>query len=334
MRPEEELNSRERYLLDPSAPPDESVAELERMLRPLRFDGSRHELELQARNREATRRWPRRVALSIAAAAALLLVMIGLRAWFWSWPDGRPWKTLSPGVAQQTLGEGERLQVGEDGATVRIARIGTMRVEPESDVQLLSTGGVRHRIAIDRGELSVGVWAPPFSVTIETPAGSVLDMGCAFDLAVDGEVTDVEVTSGWVQLQNRGGEVLVPEGAVSRMEKGSRASVPVFLDASREFQSAVRRMEEGNGSLRDVETIGRHARRRDVYTILLLSERSRFGRRELLEHAARLAPPPSPELFTGASTGSADALWSWAETLELPPPKSWVRNWRDAFGRP
>ncbi|MBW3672287.1 MAG: hypothetical protein KY432_11525, partial [Acidobacteria bacterium] len=99
MKPEDELESRlGRYLLDPATPPDESVAELERMLRPLRFDSEKNELELPSRKRSGSRRWLRRVAAPIAAAAALLFIMIGLRAWIWSWPEGRPWKTVSPGV--------------------------------------------------------------------------------------------------------------------------------------------------------------------------------------------------------------------------------------------
>ena len=332
MKSEDELESiRKDYLLDPAASPDEAVADLERLVRPLRFDSETHQLELPSRNLQRPRRWVPRIAVPAAAAAAVLLLMIGLRAWLWSWPEGRAWRTVSPGVERQILGEGERLQVGDEGATVRIARIGTMRVEADSDVRLLSTGGVRHRVAVGRGDLSIGVWAPPFSVTIETPAGSVFDMGCAFDLTVDDRVTTVEVTSGWVQLQNGGGEVLVPQGAISRMERGRRATVPVYTDSSPAFQMAVRRIEEGAGTQLDVDAIGRKARRRDVYTILMLTERSQFGRAELLDHAARLAPP-SPEVLAGASTGSADALWSWATTLELPPPKGWLRNWRDAFG--
>lgn len=333
MRTEDELErKREEYLLDPTAQPDESVAELERMLRPLRFDRETMEIALPARTIHAKRHWVRRVIAPIAAAAAMLLLLIGLRAWIWSWPEGQPWKIVSSGVEQQYLEEGEQLQAGDHGATVRIARIGRMRIEPESELQLLSTSGRRHRISVERGAVSIGVWAPPFSVTIDTPAGTVFDMGCAFDLSVDEEQTSVVVTSGWVQLQNRAGEVLVPEGAASRMEKGSRASVPVFVDSAEAFQLAVRKIEEGSGSLLDVDTIRRTARERDVYTILFLAERSRFGRRELLEHAAKLTPPPSREVFARASTGELKGVWEWARALELPPPKGWARNWRDAFG--
>lgn len=332
MKPENEMErKREAYLLDPTAPPEESVAELERSLRPLRFDAERNELALPPRNRPLKRQWSRRVVAPLAVAAALLFVVLGLRAWIWSWPEGRPWKVVSPGVEQQYLGEGEQLRVGEDGANVRIARIGRMQVSPDTDVELVSTGGVRHQLKVEQGRVSVGVWAPPFSVLIHTPAGRIFDMGCAFDLTLGGETAMVEVTSGWVQLENRWGGVLVPEGAASDMTRLRRASVPVFTDASDTLRNAVRKIEAGEGSVADLEAIGSAARPRDVYSILMLAERTPFGRDTLLRNAARLAPPPSPRVAERASAGDRHALWEWARTLELPPPKSWVRNWRDAF---
>jgi hypothetical protein len=335
MRPDDEMDRElDQYLFDPAASPVKSVADLERVLRPLRYVPGQQKLVLPARKRTSGRSWRRGAAVALAVAAALFLIVVGLRAWIWNWPEGRPWKVVVPGGdEQQYLAEGEFLRVGDDAAVVRIARIGRMRVAPDSEVQLLATRGNRHWLAVERGSLSIGIWAPPFSVAIRTPAGMVYDMGCAFDLSVDGETTAVEVTSGWVQLENSAGEVLVPEGAASRMVKGDRASVPVFLDAREEFRAAVQRVEKGEGTPADLEVIRTSARLRDVYTILFLAERTPFGRATLLERAAELAPPPSPDVRARAATGDRRALWEWAGTLELPPPKGWVRNWRDALPR-
>jgi hypothetical protein len=335
MRPDNDVERKlEEYLFDPAATPEESVADLERMLRPLRYVPRQQELFLPARKRSVERSWRPRAAAALAVAAALLLIVVGLRAWIWSWPEGRPWKVVVPGAGeQQYLAEGEFLRVGTDAAIVRIARIGRMHVAPDSDVRLLSTRANRHRLAVERGNLSIGVWAPPFSVAIQTPAGMVFDMGCAFDLSVDGETAAVEVTSGWVQLENSSGEVLVPQGAASRMVKGSLASVPIFVDAREDFQAAVRRVDEGSESPEDLEAIRTSARMRDVYTLLFLAERTRFGRETLLDRAAELAPPPSADVRARAVTGDRRALWEWARPLELPPPKGWVRNWRDGLPR-
>jgi hypothetical protein len=32
--------------------------------------------------------------------------------------------------------------------------------------------------------------------------------------------------------------------------------------------------------------------------------------------------------------GDGSHLRSWQDTLDLPPTKSWLRSWREAFGRP
>lgn len=334
MQPNDLDRRREEYLFDPAAEADAAVVELENTMRPFRFDVERHPLALPARM-PVRRFGPARVfAAAAAAALALLVLALGFRAWIWSWPDGRPWEVVtSPPGVPESLAEGEALRVGSsDPAVVRIARIGRMRVDPGSEMRLLRTGGTRHRLALERGSISVGVWAPPFSVAIRTPAGMVFDMGCAFELTVVDEVARTRVSSGWVQLENAWGEVLVPEGAAASMRAGRSPSVPVFEDAPESFRRAVRRIEEGAGAAGDLETIRRESRARDVYTLLFLSLRAQDHRGVLLETAARLAPPPSAAVFGRAADGDRRVMYYWVRTLDLPPPKGWVRNWQDAFG--
>jgi hypothetical protein len=162
----------------------------------------------------------------------------------------------------------------------------------------------------------------------------VFDMGCAFELKAGDGITAVSVSSGWVQLENDRGEMLVPEGAHGTMRLGSAPSIPLFLDALPEFRGAVARLEEGTGSEADVEAMRSSARPRDAYTILLLALRSVDHRAELIELAARLAPPPTDAVRERATRGDRRGTFEWIRALDLPPPKGWVRNWRDAFGDP
>ncbi|MFN2239011.1 MAG: hypothetical protein ABR524_06440 [Thermoanaerobaculia bacterium] len=323
----------ENYLFDPEAAPDREVLALEETLRPFRYRIEERELQFPRREAASKPSSMRFVAAFAVAAAAFFILAIGLRSFIWSWPDGRPWKiTNSPAGEGRLLAEGERLQVdAEKPALVRIARIGRMRVDPGSEIELVRTGGTRHHLALERGSVAIGVWAPPFSVAIRTPDGYVYDMGCAFELETGDGSTVVRVTSGWVQLENVWGEVLVPEGAEARMSSGSAPTVPLFVAASERFRAAARRLEEHGGSEADVETIRGSARVGDVYTVLLLARRVPEHREELIAIASALAPPPSEAVRAEAAQGDRRAIWLWTRSLDLPPPKGWVRNWKDAL---
>lgn len=217
----------------------------------------------------------------------------------------------------------------KESLLVEVARIGWMRIGGKSALTLLSTHSNRHRLRMTEGTIRVSVWAPPGSVAVATPAGDVIDLGCEFILRVNRETSQVDVLSGWVQLNNPMGESLVPAGASSEMSAYARPGVPVYRDASPEFRAAVRALETGH-SPASVDTIVQTARYRDVLTLLILAARD-VERDRVLDRAAELAPARSAETMREARDGDTDAIWKWMGELPLPPVKSWRRNWRDLF---
>ena len=316
-----ELDERtERFLWDPGAPPTDELVAIEGALAPLRH---------RARSMD----WPevprRRPVGRWLAAAALALVLGGaaVAAWLWSWPTGKAWPVLQGPAA--VLLPGEPVRVGEgESLAVRVARIGWMRVEGDAQLRLVSTASNRHRVALEEGSLRAGIWAPPGSFGILTPAGRVLDLGCEFSLQIEGGRAEVGVVSGWVQLENGAGESIVPAGARASMRAGEIPSVPVYDDSDPRFRLAVRSLEAGRdpSSLREILSA---ARPRDVYTLLVLATREPDAREPLLRRAAELHAPPSADLFGRALTGDRQATWTWIDDLPLPPPKRWLPNWRD-----
>ncbi|MCA1732440.1 MAG: hypothetical protein LC732_02425, partial [Acidobacteria bacterium] len=104
-----------------------------------------------------------------------------------------------------------------------------------------------------------------------------------------------------------------------------------FVAASERFRAAARRLEEHGGSEADVETIRGSARVGDVYTVLFLAGRVPEHREELIAIASALAPAPSAAVQVQAAQGDRRAIWQWTRSLDLPPPKGWVRNWKDAL---
>jgi hypothetical protein len=168
-----------------------------------------------------------------------------------------------------------------------------------------------------------------------TPSGSVRDLGCIFDLNVDEAGTSrVRVDTGWVQMDNNYGESLIPAGASALMRRLSRPGVPIYDDSSGEFAAAVRAaQEDGEDTERhQLDTIVRTARRRDVLTLLMLANVSPDDLKPvLLRRAAALWPPPAGVTVDAILAGDRDQLWKWHGALDVPPVKSWWRNWRDAF---
>jgi hypothetical protein len=331
MTPEEQL---QEYLWDRAAPADPEVEAIERQLAPLGFDPAAKPFTVpRGRPARVSRLVPRHVVARLALAAALIVVVgSGYFVWRWSWPEDRPWSVASArGTTGATLQVGQTLVVAEsDQALVGIARIGTMRVDGGASIALRSTSGLRHRLRMDGGTAHIRIWAPPMSVVLDTPSGEVIDVGCEFLLTVTETESVVRVLSGWVQLENSVAESLIPEGASSAMSPGTAPGVPVYADAAPAFEAAVRALEAGGGepAARDAAQL---ARKRDVMTLLRLADRSLPGDEILLKRAADLWPPPGGVTVNGILRGDRRGLWSWHESLPLPPPKSWVRNWRDAL---
>lgn len=321
------------YLWDPAAPAAPEVVAIEDALAAARFDPARHPLTLPAATPMSIwRRWPVRLA-----AAAALVLLAGVAAWYWrlSWPASQPWSIYAASSgAPSTLSVGVPLALGAgDRAGIDVARIGQMVVRGDAQLTLLYTEGTRHRLALERGTAHVRVWAPPGSIVFRTPAGEVIDLGCEFELTVQPDRTVVRVLSGWVQIENGHDETLIPAGASGESRPDRPPTVGVFDDAAPAFVAAVRALEAGSVVTRDadVRAIVGTARVRDVFTLLMLVERGSYGSAAIAARAAELAPPPRGVTVNGVLRGDREGIWQWRDTLLLPPAKSWLRNWRDGL---
>jgi len=332
----------ERYLWDPAAAPDSDVQALEHRLEGARFGPARRPIVLPPLPSRGGMRLRVTFALAAAALAVFALAVGAWWSWRSTWTAGASWAAEIESKSQPSRTIRTALAVDQplhlaptDSARVNIARIGTMRVAPGSAITLAETTSAHHRVVLDRGAASVRIWAPPGMFAFRTPSGSVRDLGCIFDLAVDADGTArVRVDTGWVQMDNDFGESLVPAGASASMRRLSRPTVPIYADTSDAFMQAVRAAQDGgDAALRsELATILRTARRRDVLTLLMLANVSSAAeKRELLNRAAQLWPPPSDVSVDAIVAGDREALWRWHGSLDLPPVKSWWRNWRDAL---
>ncbi len=117
------------------------------------------------------------------AAAFGLVMAVGL---LWVSTRAKPasWEVVprldgSPSVGSKHMADTGRIAVGEwlqtdasSRARIGIGEIGGVEVEPNSRVRLLSAKPDDHRLALDRGEISAVVSAPPRLFFVETAAST------------------------------------------------------------------------------------------------------------------------------------------------------------------
>jgi hypothetical protein len=283
----------EDYLWDRSGPEDPEIARLERSLGTLRAQDPPAPLRLPAtfatpavsvlrdgRDRDhqalpGLRRFvlPFAVAATVTLAVATVWLSFhpyGPRpSWQISRLDGMP-RVASRAMSEQTgqLPVGEWLETdGQARARIRVAHIGHVDVEPDSQVGLMSTRPGNYRLRLERGALQALILAPPGQFHVETPAAVATDLGCAYRLTVDerGE-SELRVSSGWVSLARPPDQVsgwssssssssstpssFVRSGArcLAKPGTGPRTGpgTPFMEDVSEGFKSALRVIDFGD----------------------------------------------------------------------------------------
>src|SRR6185503_8174171 len=168
------------YLWDRGGDPDPEIERLERALQP--FAQAMPPPPLDLRRQAPARAGVSRGALLIAASLALavagaVFMLVEGRA-------GPAWQ-VTTASGRSTLPVGAWLDTRAGEATVSVADIGTVTVEPGARLRLLSSRTGHHRMELARGTMHATIWAPPNQFFVETPSTLAVDLGCAYTLTVD-----------------------------------------------------------------------------------------------------------------------------------------------------
>ena len=260
-----------------------------------------------------------RLPLRWAAACAVLLIIAGSVYWWTRDSVVGPWE-----VAQTKDGIPRRMTSGEwietdDGSEARITvgALGTVDVAPGTRVRLGEVSESEYRLALARGTISAEIVAPPRLFIVDTPASTVVDLGCAYTVTVgeDG-AGQLRMTSGWAALEFKGRESLVPAGAICRTRPGAGPGTPYFEDASAALKEAVDDFDEGRRGAQTLTVIIREARARDTLTLWhLLSRVDESDRVHVYDRIAAFEPPPAGVSRSQILALDADALREWREEL-------------------
>jgi len=293
-----------------------------------------------------------------AGVAVGLLLVAGFIGWWFYSRESRPfWEVArlngSPRIGLSRMDETGRLAVGQwletDGssrAKIEVGSIGHVEIDPNTRVRLIETKPTEHRLELARGKMSAKIWAPPRLFFVDTPSAVAADLGCAYTLEVDDSGAGLlHVTSGWVALQLKDRESMVPAGAACATRPGVGPGTPYFEDASQTFKTALSKLdfEPGDTQWSKIPALNlvlMEARPKDTLTLWHLLYRVEGKDRELVfERMATLAPPPKDVTREGVLQLDDKMLHLWKGYLEnswshdSALKKTWINLWTRALGK-
>ena len=274
----------------------------------------------------------------MAIAAAVLLVLSAGAWWFYSRPSSRAgsgktrWQVISlggtPKIGSENISSRGSLSIGEwletdekSRAQIAVGTIGNVDIDENTRVRLLETEPTEHRLELARGRMSARIWAPPRLFFVDTPSAVAADLGCAYTLSVDDKGDGrLSVTSGWVALQAKERESIVPAGASCETQLGTGPGTPYFDDSAPEFQKALNKVDfdkdPANRSAA-LDLMLRHSRTRDTLTLWHLLPRVNADERvRVYEKMTSFAQPPAGVTREGVLKLDQKMLDQWLDALE------------------
>jgi anti-sigma factor RsiW len=285
--------------------------------------------------------------------AAGLVLSLGIIAFWIYWQESRPgWEVArlvgAPRIGSSAIGAKGQLAVGEwletDGASrarISVASIGQVEIDPNTRVRLLETRATEHRLELARGRMSAHIWAPPRLFFVDTPSAVAADLGCAYTLEVDDAGASLlRVTAGWVALQLRDRESVVPAGAACATRPVIGRGTPYFEDASTTFRTALTKLDFEGSDSATLKQILSESRVRDTLTLWHLLYRTEGDDRVLVyERLAELSPPPQGVTREGVLQLDEQMLRLWKGYLDniwtgsSPLKKGWIDVWTKTLGK-
>lgn len=276
----------------------------------------------------------------LKVAAAMLLVVSTLGAW-WLYKRSNPgvvngtpyWQVTrldgTPMIGKEGIGNNGKLAVGgewleTDGksrAQIAVSSIGTVDIDENTRVRLLETQPTEHRLELARGKMSARIWAPPRLFFVDTPSAVAADLGCAYTLEVDDQgASKLKVTSGWVALQLKDRESMVPAEASCETQPGIGPGTPYFEDSSNVFRAELRKVDfDPDAAARSVALtlMLNDARPKDTLTLWhLLARVDGDDRIRVYDKMAALDPPPPGVTREGILQLDPKMLELWRDELK------------------
>lgn len=274
-------------------------------------------------------------SLRFVPVAAVVLLTIGVGVfYFYPRPAAPFWEVVrlngAPRIAASPIAAKGRLALGQwletDGASraqIDVGSIGQVEIDPNTRVRLVTAKATEHRLELARGKMSARIWAAPRLFFVDTPAAVAADLGCSYTLEVDDKGAGLlHVTMGWVALQLKDRESMVPAGASCATRPGIGPGTPYFEDASNAFRVALSTFdfepEDKNKAIMPaLDVLLNQARPRDSLTLWhLLPRVAAVDRERVYDRLALLVAPPAGVTREGVLQLNEQMLQLWREKMQ------------------
>jgi len=301
----------ERYLWDKGGPPDASVQRLERLLGRYRLAGDAAKLGLPARPRARSS-----ALLWLAAAAVVALASYaGLRSLARDAAGAVPAYAVEGLAGMRSASAGEAIETGGSQATLRVASLGEVVVEPGSRLEVEDCGEQAHRLFLRRGSVRASITAAPRQFQIGTPAGLTVDLGCRYELTVDSAGRSrLAVLHGRVAFEGAGRKVLVPSGAWCEATREEGPLVPFAGETPDALVEAVRAVERHPAPETGAVEVALGSSGLTLWH-LYRNGASPELRERALEKVLELYPLPRGVSEARVRAGEARAIAAWEESV-------------------
>jgi hypothetical protein len=273
----------------------DAVGRLPKRIEPPRDLWPDIETRINRRSLALRRRWYWIPLAAAAVLAGVWLVRSQPASWDVTQVSGRPVVGTTPLTATGRLRVGEVLETDDSSrALIAVGRIGQVEVLPETRVQLVAARADEHRLALARGTIAAKVDAVPRLFFVDTPAGTAIDLGCAYTLHTDSLGNGLlHVTGGEVEFQTGQRSARVPLGALTQTRVSVGPGVPYVEDAPEPLIRALVAFDFANGGARATRTALAIARAQDALSLWHLLQRVDPALRGLVyDRLAALVPPP------------------------------------------
>jgi len=330
----------DEYLWDRSGEPDPEIERLEKLLSPLRYQGSHQPTARQQpspRQKPAPRRW-----WAVAAAAVLAIGVWQVARVLRTPAEKTSWQAVrkagSPRVNGRAVGEPADIYMGqriETDATsrveVRSELIGQVELEPNSEMYVKESRESRELMSLRHGVLHALIWAPPSQFAVDTPSVRAVDLGCAYTLETQTDGNGlITVQLGWVAFDHAHSESFIPAEAACRVYPRRGPGVPWFQDATAELRDGLQRWER-TPAPDALNAVLSAARPRDALTLWhLLSRVPSAERGMVFDRFAGVVKVPAEVQRGAVIAGDRHALDLCWDALELGDT-SWWRTWKRAW---
>lgn len=271
----------------------------------------------------------------VLAIAATIIIAVTLGVWWLvrqqTSGHGPSWQVLSlegtPLIGSKGFGEKGRLGVGQwletdanSRAQIAVGSIGNVEIDENTRIKLVGTKPTEHRLELAKGKMSAQIWAPPRLFFVDTPSAVAADLGCAYTLEVNDDGSSLlRVTSGWVALELKERESIVPAGAACETRPGVGPGTPYFEDCAGDFRQALEKVDFSNNASEMTSSLDfmlLNARERDTLTLWhLLSRVDVADRGRIFDRIASYSPPPRGVTREGILKLDRIMLELWKEDL-------------------